>query len=199
MQGPALHELLNVPRADVTQTGLQAALLCPLMLQPASQGIYQDELQNETVLKTEDECRQKSYSSSKTSTAEVVQCSWKRGKSQHDQCAAYTWEQPTAQTSKIFRVSVGQQSSESFLPIVQLAALHYVSPVLGHHWWYKLQLGNNEMKLKHFPPATVTTEPRWIKHTLTIEMLFFCLLRYFCWVFLSSSSPPLIDNRMASA
>lgn len=36
------------------------------------------------------------------------------------------------------------------------------------------------------------------QHSPTIEMLFFCLSRYFCWVFLSSSSPPLIDNRMAS-
>ncbi len=73
MQGPALHKLLNVPRADVTQTGLQAALLCPLMLQPASQGIYREGLQNETVLKTDGERRQKSYSASKTSTAEIVQ------------------------------------------------------------------------------------------------------------------------------
>ena len=45
MQGPALHQLLDVPRTDVTQTGLKAALLCPLMLQPASQGIYREDLQ----------------------------------------------------------------------------------------------------------------------------------------------------------
>jgi len=46
MHGPALHELLNVPRADVAQTGLQAALLRPLMLQSTSQGIYQEEFHN---------------------------------------------------------------------------------------------------------------------------------------------------------
>ena len=45
MQGPAFHKFLNVPRADVTQTGLQAALLCTLMFQPASKRIYH-ELQN---------------------------------------------------------------------------------------------------------------------------------------------------------
>lgn len=57
MQGPALHQLLNVPRTDVTQTGLQAALLCPLELQTASQGIYQEQLQNYNNLKDLQTCR----------------------------------------------------------------------------------------------------------------------------------------------
>lgn len=54
-----------------------------------------------------------------------------------------TWVRPTAQTGKLFRVSVCQQSSKSLLPVVQLAALHYVPPVLGHHWGDELQSGTN--------------------------------------------------------
>lgn len=77
MQSPALHQLLDVPRADVTQTRLQAALLRALVLQPASQRV--------------------------------------------------------AQTGEVLRMSVGQQSSQSLLPVVQLAALHDVSPVLRHN------------------------------------------------------------------
>lgn len=38
--GPALHQFLNVPRADVAQAGLQAALFRPFILQPASQGVW---------------------------------------------------------------------------------------------------------------------------------------------------------------
>lgn len=49
MRGPALYQLFNVRRADVTQTSLQAALLRPFVLQPASQGIWADRLNNETM------------------------------------------------------------------------------------------------------------------------------------------------------
>lgn len=52
MRRPALYQLFNVRRADVTQTSLQAALLRPFVLQPASQGIWADPLNNETMSNT---------------------------------------------------------------------------------------------------------------------------------------------------
>lgn len=52
MRGPALYQLFNVRRADVTQTSLQAAFLRPFVLQPASQGIWADQLHNETMSNT---------------------------------------------------------------------------------------------------------------------------------------------------
>lgn len=137
----------------------------------------------------------KSYSS-KTSNAEMEQ--WKRGKSQHDYHAAKL--QLTTQAGEIFWVSVGQQSSKRLLPTVQLTALHNISPVLGHHWGYKLQFGTNSMiiQLSYFSHVLVPHKGQLFKHWLTTEILFFCLFKYFCWVFLRSSSPPLIANRMAS-
>lgn len=50
MQSPALHQLLYVSRADVTQAGLKAALLCALMLQPVPKNIYKGKLQNNTTI-----------------------------------------------------------------------------------------------------------------------------------------------------
>lgn len=69
MQGPALHQLLDIPRADVTETGLQTALLCPLTLQSASQGIYQEHDIMKAEIRSAAEHR-------KESTTVMVSLSW---------------------------------------------------------------------------------------------------------------------------
>ena len=146
MQGPALHQLLHVPRADVTQTGLQAALLRPLLLQPASQRIYR-ELYNQTMLKKEPKAdmRAERMSEGRNVIQRVKPVPLNQYSSHRcGQVAARSvCERLTAQTGKVLRVSIGQESSQSLLPIVQFTALHYVSPVLGHHWWYQLEKRTN--------------------------------------------------------
>lgn len=114
--------------------------------------------------------------------------------------ACSTWRQLTAQTGKILRVGVCQQSRKSLLPVIQLTAFHNISPVVCHHWGYKLQDRTN----KTFSAWNAFSREctKWgatFVTFLTIETLFFCLLRYFCCVFFRSSSPPLMDNRIASA
>lgn len=58
--------------------------------------------------------------------------------------ACSTWWWLTAQTGKILRVGVCQQSRKGLLPVIQLTAFHNISPVVCHHWGYKLQDGTNK-------------------------------------------------------
>lgn len=153
MRGPALYQLFNVRRADVTQTSLQAALLRPFVLQPASQGIWADPLQNETMSNT--------HGTLEMRTGCEVSIHWKASQQEEQemlkqsscpegrQVAAWfmacsTWRRLTAQTGEILRVGVCQQSCKSLLPVIQLAAFHNISPVVCHHRGYKLQDGTNK-------------------------------------------------------
>lgn len=147
-------------------------------------------------LKLEAECKDNCYSASKASIPGMVQFAWKGGKTQHDRPG---FPQSGATYHTDGQNLQGERKSAEQREPPSNCLTHSPSLCLSSSGSPLMRWATDRHVTLNVLPVIAQSETGWLKRTLTIEMLFFWLLRYFCWVFLSSSSPPLMDKRMASA